>query len=240
MLYRRRPVAWRERARCTRCESVLYRGTSVDQGRTGLTRLLAITLTALLTYLIAQLFPIVELELNGNRTSATLLGAIRILWHEHMEVGAALVFLSTILFPMLELGTLLYLVSGLRAGRKRRGFHVLLRLVQAVRHWAMIEVLMIGILVTVIKMTSLASVLFHPGLFGFAALTVLMAIVVRIEPRSLWTIGDQLEARAAFAPAAPAHALERPMPARQSAGVAGAGTPGQSRASQAHALPMLA
>lgn len=188
----------RQRARCTRCEAVLYRGTSVSggtgarHGRAGLSRMAAIALTALLVYLIAQFFPIVELDLNGSSTSATLLGAIRILWREDMEVVATMVFLSTILFPVLELCALLYLISGLHAGQKRPAFNRLLRMVQALRHWGMIEVLMIGILITVIKMTSLASVLFHPGLFGFAALTLLMAMVVRIEPRDLWNIGDQL------------------------------------------------
>ena len=193
VLHRKRPAALRERARCVRCRSILYRGTSADKGRTGLNRIAAITLGALLTFLIAQFFPIVQLEVNGLSTSATLLGAIRVLWGEHMEVIAAMVFCFTILFPFVEMGALLYVTLGLRAGHRVPGFHRLLRSVQAARQWGMTEVLLIGILITVVKMTSMARVEPQPALFAFGALTVLLAIVVRFEPRMLWNLGDRLD-----------------------------------------------
>jgi paraquat-inducible protein A len=190
-LHRKRALRVRERARCTRCEAILYRGTSND-GRGRVNRMIAITLGALLTYFIAQFFPIVELEINGLTSSATIAGAIRVLWLEHMEAVACMVFLFTILFPLVELVALLYVTFGLSAGRQVPGFHRLLRAVQASRKWGMIEVLMIGILVTLFKMTSLARVMPQPGLFAFGALTLLLAIVVNIEPRALWQLGDQL------------------------------------------------
>jgi paraquat-inducible protein A len=155
--------------------------------------MVAVTLGAILTYLIAQCFPIVELELNGLTSGATLLQAVGVLWNERMEVIAAMVFFFAIVFPALELGSLLYVSLGLLKGRRLPGFHLLLRVVQGARHWAMTEVLMIGILVTAIKMTSLARVIPHPGLFAFGALTVLCAVALRYEPRALWTLGDRLD-----------------------------------------------
>jgi paraquat-inducible protein A len=190
-LHRKRALRVRERARCTRCEAILYRGTSND-GHGRVNRMIAITLGALLTYFIAQFFPIVELEINGLTSSATMAGAIRVLWAEHMEAVACMVFLFTILFPLVEIGSLLYVTFGLSAGRQVPGFHRLLRAVQASRKWGMIEVLMIGILITLFKMTSLARVVPQPGVFAFGALTVLLAIVVCIEPRALWQLGDQV------------------------------------------------
>lgn len=193
VLHRHRTVAARALARCTRCKSVLYRGTAADRGRAGLNRMAAITMATLFTFLIAQLFPIVELELNGLTTSATLLGAIRILWSQGMQLVATMVFLFTVLLPALELGALLIVITGLYHQRRVAGFHQLLRLARAARKWGMTEVLMIGILITVVKMTSLAQVLVQPGLFGFAVLTLLLAVVVRIEPQALWNLGDQVE-----------------------------------------------
>jgi hypothetical protein len=71
----------------------------------------------------------------------------------------------------------------------------------------MTEVLMIGILITVVKMTSLATVVPQPGLFAFGALTLLLAIVVSFDPKALWNLGDDLTRQAlpgmrykAFAP----------------------------------------
>lgn len=192
VLHSKRAVAWRQRARCVRCRSVLYRGTSADHGYAGLNRIAAITLTALVTYLIAQFFPIVNMELNGVTTSATLFGAIGVLWSEHMEVIASMVFCFTILFPLVELAALLYITLGLRGARQVPGFHRMLRAIQSVRQWGMIEVLMIGILITIIKLTSSVHVVPQPALFAFGALTLLLAIVVRFEPGALWNLGDQL------------------------------------------------
>ena len=127
-----------------RCRSVLYRGTSAD-----LNRVVALTLGAALVFLIAQFFPIVELDVNGLTSSATLLGAIRVLWHEQMQVVATMVFLFTMLFPAIELGSLLYVSLGLRLGVKVPGFNLVLRAVRTARAWGMTEVLMIGILITV-------------------------------------------------------------------------------------------
>lgn len=110
-----------------------------------------------------------------------------------MEVIAAMVFFFVVAFPALELGALLYVSAGLLRGRRVPGFHLLLRVVQGARHWAMTEVLMIGILVTAIKMTSLARVIPHPGLFAFGALTILCAVALRYEPRALWALGERID-----------------------------------------------
>jgi paraquat-inducible protein A len=180
-------VAPRQKARCVRCRSVLYRGIYSD-----VSRMAAITLGAIIVYLIAQICPIVELEVNGYTSGATLLGAIRVLWNEQMQLVAAVVFLFTIVLPAVELGALLYVTLCLRAGFKPPGFHQLLRAVHLARQWGMTEVLMIGILITIVKMTSLAQVVVQPGLFAFGALTLMLAIVVSFDPRILWNIGDCL------------------------------------------------
>ncbi len=190
MLHRKRLLRRGERARCTRCRAPLYRGGAAD-----LNRVVALTLGAALVFLIAQFFPIVALEVNGLHSSATLLGAIAVLWSEQMQVVAAMVFFFTILFPAVELGALLYVALGLRAGVLAPGLHRVLRAVQAARRWGMTEVLMIGILITVIKMTSLAHVVPHPGLFAFGALTLLLALVLAVDPKALWDLADDMAPR---------------------------------------------
>ena len=216
MLYRKRPLRPREKARCIRCRSVLYRGRSARGTSADLSRVVALTLGAALVFLIAQFFPIVELDVNGLTSSATLLGSIRVLWSEQMHIVATMVFLFTILFPAIELASLLYVALGLRGGVKVPGFNRVLRAVQTAREWGMTEVLMIGILITVVKMTSLATVLPQPGLFAFGALTLMLAIVVSFDPKALWNLGDDLTRQAlpgirykAFTPGAkivPCHA----------------------------------
>jgi paraquat-inducible protein A len=187
VLHRRRPVRPREKARCVRCRSVLYRGIHSDASR-----MAAIVLAALIAYVIAQCYPIVELEVNGNVSRATLLGSILVLWQGHMPLVAAAVFLFTILLPAIELLALLHVTLALALGHKPKSFNLLLYAVYLARRWGMTEVLMIGILITIVKMTSLATVVLEPGLFAFAALTLMLAIVVSFDPKILWNLGDAL------------------------------------------------
>ena len=158
------------------------------------------TLAALITFLIAQAFPIVELDANGITSQTTLIGAIVALWSENMQVVAVLVFCSTILFPLTELLALLYVLVPLRAGYVPAGFNLVLRAIQLVRPWGMIEVFMLGILVTLVKMVSLARVIPEAALFAFGALTLMIAVVVSFDPGALWDIAER--ARRGSAPCA--------------------------------------
>jgi len=193
-LYHREPLNSCERARCTRCQHELYRWHAGGPLRRA-DSLVALTLGAVLVFLLAQSFPIVTLEMGGIMSGATLLQAVGVLWAEGMQVIATMVLLCAVVFPGLELASLLYVAIGLRGGRRVPGFNLLLRVVQGARHWAMTEVLMIGILITVIKMTSMARVVPHPGLFAFGVLTILCALVMRYEPKALWDLADRLAPR---------------------------------------------
>ncbi|WP_244814412.1 paraquat-inducible protein A [Caballeronia sp. Lep1P3] len=189
-LFRKRALPAHSTANCPRCGAVLYRGITHN-----LDRICATTLAALITFVIAQAFPIVELDANGITSQTTLIGAIIALWHEQMEVVAGLVFCATILFPLCELTALLYVLMPVRAGYVPPGLHLTLRAIQFVRPWGMIEVFMLGVLVTLVKMLSVARVIPEAALFAFGALTLMVAVVVSFDPRSLWDIAAGLSAR---------------------------------------------
>jgi paraquat-inducible protein A len=183
-------LRYRTTAKCSRCGATLYPSISSN-----LDKACAITLAALITFLIAQAFPIVELETNGFSSETTLIGAIMALWGEDMQVIGAMVFCATILFPLVELVALLYLLVPLRAGFVPAGFQRVLRAIQFVRPWGMIEVFMLGIVVTLVKMTSLARVIPEAALFAFGALTLLFAAILTIDPRALWDIAERTSRR---------------------------------------------
>jgi paraquat-inducible protein A len=90
---------------------------------------------------------------------------------------------------------MLYLLVPLRAGFVPAGFRQVLRAVQFVRPWGMIEVFMLGIVVTLVKMTSLARVIPEAALFAFGALTLLFAVILTVDPRALWDIAERTTRR---------------------------------------------
>jgi paraquat-inducible protein A len=182
LLQREVPLPTGRAARCGRCGAVLYRNTPDSLNRT-----LAYTLAAALLFAVANAFPIVGLDAQGNRTATTLFGTVRTLHDDGMTSVAALVFVTTILMPALELGAMLYMLLPLRLGRVPRGLPAMFRVVQSVRPWGMVEVFMLGTLVSLAKLAHLASVVPGIALWSFAALMLLLAAVsAAFDPRALW------------------------------------------------------
>ena len=180
-------------AHCGRCGAELYRDRP-----DGLDRALALTAGALLLFAIANSFPILGLALQGQVIDTTLYGAVRRLWDEDMGSVAALVFVTTIAMPALELCALAYLLAPVRFGRVPPHFALVFRSLQAVRPWGMVEVFMLGVLVSLVKLAHLAGVVPGIALWSFAALMLLMAAISAVfDPRALWEAAGTLAGRGA-------------------------------------------
>ena len=182
-LHYRRALARGEKACCVRCGAVLFRHSHLKANQ-----LLPLVIGALITFVIANTFPIVDLEVQEQSNSATLVGSILALWDEGRQLVAILVFATTLLFPLVDLLAMLtLLILQFRHHRSAR----LWRFVQALRPWGMIEVFMLGVLVSLVKLSHLAQVLPGAALWAFATLTVLLAIIVSFDPRSLWDLPEK-------------------------------------------------
>lgn len=161
---------------CGRCGVVLYRNNPGNIGRT-----LALTLAAAILFAISNVFPIVGIESQGSRNASTLFGAVLTLWNDHMELVAGLVFVTTILVPALELVAMIFLLAAPRPSP------LVLRMVLAARPWAMVEVFMLGLLVSVQKLSHLATIVPGIALWSFAALMLLFAaLTATFNARDLW------------------------------------------------------
>lgn len=180
-LYRRVAVGRGQKACCARCGAVMHRRPVLS-----LQQILALILAALATLIIANVFPIVVLSVQGITSSATLLGSVATLWAEGREMVAMLVFSTAFLVPLMDLSTLGLLVL-CALNRQRPGYYKpLLRTLLAARPWGMIEILMLGVLVSLVKLSSLASVVPGVALWAFAALTVMLTIILSWDPQILW------------------------------------------------------
>ena len=182
LLQRETPVPPGGTARCARCGAVLYRNVP-----DGLDRTLAYTLGAAVLLVVANTFPIVALEVSGNRTSTTLFGTVRTLHDQDMTLVAGLVFVTTILMPATQIGALLYMLLPLKLGRVPYALAAVFRLVYAVRPWGMVEVFMLGTLVSLAKLAHLAHVVPGIALWSFGALMFLVAAAAAsFDSHALW------------------------------------------------------
>lgn len=182
LLQRQVPLPKHGVGRCRRCRAVLYRDYVPGPDRS-----LAFTVAALILFLITNAYPIVELELQGNRQTAGLYDAVHSLWIEGREEVAVLVGFTTMLAPALQIALLMYLLVPLKLGRRYGGTLPVLRFMQTVRPWSMMEVFLLGILVSLVKLEHLVHV--EPGiaLWAFGGLIpMLIAATMSFNPEDLW------------------------------------------------------
>ena len=115
------------------------------------------------------------------------------MWQQGLELIALLVFVTTILAPAFDLAAMLYLLVGVlridagQATAMPPWSAQLLRIVEAVRPWGMLEVFMLGALVSVVKLGSMANVVVGIALYSIGALILVLAAAnSAFEARDVW------------------------------------------------------
>lgn len=170
-------------AACPRCGATLYRHSTDSINRT-----LALAAAAALLFLIANIYPIFGIESQGNDAATNLYGAVRSLWDQKMQFISTLVFITAIVIPSLELCLLIYLLLPLTVGRVPAGLAPLMRFLQGIKPWGMVEVFMLGILVALVKLTDDFRIIPGVALWSYGGVTFLLAAVAAtFNPRDVWT-----------------------------------------------------
>ena len=160
--------------------------------------LIALSAGNTLLFLVANIFPIASLDIEGIHTSATLTGSALALLDQGRPLIAGLVFVTTILIPALQLATLLYLLLPLRHGRVPPGVVLGYRFLRAARPWSMTEVFLLGVLVTLFKLSELASIIPGVALWAFASSVMLAtALAAAFNGRDFWAWVDAARKSAA-------------------------------------------
>lgn len=175
--------------RCWRCATVL-----MHESRRGIEWVFALLVGGAVLFIIGNAFPLVSLEAQGNGVTTTLFGAVLHMWRQQMHLVAGLVFVTTILAPAFDLAAMLYLTTGVLRVDTGGATSMppysarVLRAVQAVRPWGMLEVFMLGSLVSIVKLGQMASVVVGPALYSIGTLTLILAAAnSTFNPRDVWS-----------------------------------------------------
>jgi paraquat-inducible protein A len=167
---------------CCRCGAELYRSAHKNPDKP-----LAFLLTAAVALIVANVYPIVGLSIQGTSNATTLFGAAHALWTQGMAPIAILVFLTTFLVPTAELAIMGYLLLSLKCGHRPAGMTQLMRILQYVNPWGMVEVFILGVIVALVKLTHYGNVVPDMALWAFGVLTLLLAATASsFDIRDIW------------------------------------------------------
>jgi paraquat-inducible protein A len=169
-------------ARCPRCGDELWR-----RREDPLNRSLALAIAGAVLYVIANTVPMLGLAVAGRQAFTTVFGGAVQLWNDGREIVSGLVLFTAVVAPAMQLGFMLAIALGARRGRPRRWVGTLLRHQPTAATWSMIEVMLLGVLVALIKIADYATVIPGTALFALAALVfVLAAMEASFDRRAVW------------------------------------------------------
>jgi paraquat-inducible protein A len=169
-------------ARCPRCGKELWRRREDSLNRT-----LALSLAAAVLFIVANSVPMLGLTIVGREASTTVVGGVEHLWQDGPATVGLLVLFTAVIAPALQIGFMLAIVLGGFRERPPRWVGTLLRYQPTARTWSMIEVMMLGVLVALVKIADYATVIPGLALFMLGALVfVLAAMQASFDAREVW------------------------------------------------------
>jgi len=182
LLHRVQPLPDGGAARCVRCGALLY-----YQKKDSLDRTLALTIAGLVLFIVANTFPFLAMKSKGLVRETTLITGVKGLYLQGMEALALLVLLTTILVPLVQIAGMLYVLVPLKGNRVPRNLALVFRFIRSLQPWAMMEVFMIGILVSMVKLGKMANIVPGLALFSFVVMIfVLAGSAASLDPRIVW------------------------------------------------------
>jgi len=179
------PLAAGTAAECVRCGSFVSAGRSTRS----LEVTAALSLAALILYVPANIYPILKMHFHGTYSESTIWDGIVKLVDYNEWMVAVIVFLASMVVPLIKLAGLFSLVVTARMGwgRRLRSRTQLYKLIDAIGPWAMLDVFLLAILVSLVQLSGWARVLPGPGLLAFTAVVVLtMFASAAFDPKLIW------------------------------------------------------
>ena len=175
-------------AYCNVCENVLYH--SHDNM---LKNALALSVTTLISFVVASLFAIVEIEMNGIWHELTLPFVFVTLFKEEFFVVGMIVSFLIFIVPLLYIlsYTIVMIFFNLKTGKEATG--KLLIMIAKIKPWNMIEIFLISVLVALIKLVGYAQIEFGISFFALVVFIILdIYLSKEIQLLDLWDLRDEI------------------------------------------------
>jgi paraquat-inducible protein A len=169
---------------CPRCAARLSLRKPDSIGRTW-----AFLIAAGILYIPANVLPIMDTHSLFNAQRDTIMSGVIYLWTTGSWATALVVFIASMVTPLLKLFVLGYLLLTVQRRSTRQPLRRarLFRLLKFIGRWAMLDIYVVAILVSLVRIKTLAVVTAGPGALSFGAVVVLtMLATLSFDPRLIW------------------------------------------------------
>lgn len=178
-----------QRAYCPRCGHFLTRVRANAHSK-----VVSYSIAALVALIIANAFPFLSFASSGLESVMTLPQTPGALFANGLPIVALLVAAFIIAIPALVLALLLLLCLPLYRGRWRPWLKPVGRWVFHLQSWSMVEVFIIGVIVSLVKIAKMATVELGLSFWAYVAFSILFTLAVAALDRfQVWQEIEALE-----------------------------------------------
>ncbi|WP_051987341.1 paraquat-inducible protein A [Glaciecola punicea] len=169
---------------CPRCNDTLYLRSPNSIQRT-----LALIITAILLYIPANIYPIMNTVLFNDKTASTIVGGVVLFVESGSYFIAAVIFAASVLIPIAKMLIILWLcyATSRQSHLSRPELSRLYRATEFIGKWSMIDIFVVAILVALVHITGIMVV--EPGTAAqaFAGVVILTMIAAhQFDARLIW------------------------------------------------------
>lgn len=177
-------------ADCPRCGGFLTRFRS-----DAYERVVASAIAAIICLLLANSFPFLSFAASGFESVMTLRSTPMSLWENGMPEVALLVAAFIIFIPAAVLVLLILIAAPLAHRTHRWWLRPAAHLLFEMQGWAMVEVFIIGVIVSLVKIAAMATVVLGISFWAYAAFSILFTYAVAsLDRYQCWELIEELEA----------------------------------------------
>ncbi len=175
------------RAACPRCNHTLTRHI-----HDGYNKVLAYSVAGLILLVLASSYPFLSFAVAGLESEMTLINTPGALWRYGMPGIGALVATFIILLPALTLLMSGAVAAALLTGRRYTWLVPCARFIFLWQGWAMAEVFIIGVIVSLVKLATMATVVLGVSFWCYGAFT--LCLIVALSNLDRYRCWEDIEA----------------------------------------------
>jgi len=159
-------------------------------------KIYALSIAAAILLVVANLFPFLSFQLLGNTSEADFTTAVKYLYRSEEYLMTVAVLMTTLVVPAMQIALQLLLFAPLYHGIVPFYAPFALKLLEASRPWGMLDVFLVGVLVSIVKLVDMGTIIPGTSLWAFVALIPILAYTQAIfDPHPIWEAIDKAQGR---------------------------------------------
>lgn len=148
---------------------------------------LSLSIASLLLFFPAMYLPVLSFQLGSQTQVGNMFFALKYFYTGGYEILSLIVFFTTIFAPLVYVVVSVLMYAALYEKRRPKYMKLYYKVLFELREWVMLDIYIIAVLVSIVKLEATSDVIYGPGIFVLALLSALTFLSINaFSPKQIW------------------------------------------------------